>query len=253
MKRKTILGDFALNLLASLVTTGVAQLLVYPLLSSMYSAEEYGIILTVMGITNTGIVTIGGSLNNVRLMVNADYEAENQRGDFLPILWGLSLVTALLFAAYLSKFYAFGYALVAALVLFLIAGILRSYGTVSFRLVINYKVNLICSCAVAVGNVLGILLLRIPRFEDIWALPFLLGEVMGVLVILDRSRILCEPIRKTLFFKSTCRKEAILLSTTLSANILTYLDRLLLLPLLGGEAVAKGACGSHDNGGRRLF
>ena len=78
--------DFGLNLFASLIATGVAQLMLYPLLLRYMSSERYGAMLTVMGIANTIAVSCGGSLNNTRLLLQSDYEKENLTGDFSPVL-----------------------------------------------------------------------------------------------------------------------------------------------------------------------
>lgn len=51
--RNKLSKDFSLNLLASLISTGVAQLLLYPSMASIMSAERYGELLTLRGIANT--------------------------------------------------------------------------------------------------------------------------------------------------------------------------------------------------------
>ena len=73
-KKNRIANDFILSLAASLFSTGVLQVLLYPFLARYLTAEEYGIALTIMGVGNTISGAFGGSLNNVRLLQNADYE-----------------------------------------------------------------------------------------------------------------------------------------------------------------------------------
>ena len=74
----SISKDFFYNILASVILTGVMQVVVYPFLALKFNNQEYGTLLTIMGIANTVIVAFGNTLNNVRLIVNNDYEREQQ-------------------------------------------------------------------------------------------------------------------------------------------------------------------------------
>lgn len=236
--KKGFFGDLVLNLLASLVTTGIAQLLLYPLLARMVSDEEYGVILTVMGVANTVAAAVGNSLNNVRLMLRNEYDARHEKGDFLPLLTLLTALGLLVMGAYLllAQHIAVGAGLL--LLAFCLFSAFRTYGVVIYRLLLDYKGNLICSAVVGLGNAVGILLVWLFGLRGLWPLAFLLGEAAGMVLLLRRTAIFREPFRKTPLFPVTARKETVLLLTTLTASLLTYLDRLLLLPLLGGTAVS---------------
>ena len=91
----SISKDFFYNILASVILTGVMQVVVYPFLALKFNNQEYGTLLTIMGIANTVIVAFGNTLNNVRLIVNNDYEREHLEGDFNGLLF--------LFLSYLSS------------------------------------------------------------------------------------------------------------------------------------------------------
>ena len=77
--------DFIVNIFASSLMTIVLQLLIYPFFSQKLSSVQYGTILTIMGVVNTFIGTVGNSLNNVRLVCNNQYERDNN-GDFNILL-----------------------------------------------------------------------------------------------------------------------------------------------------------------------
>lgn len=230
--------DFLLNLCASLLTTGVAQLLIYPLLARLYTDDEYGMILTVMGVANTIVATVGNSLNNVRLMVRADYENQDLRGDFLPLLTVLSTFGFMVMGGYLVLMYGLKTVTVLLLLCFAVLGSFRMYGVVTYRLRLEYRKNLICSLVMAVGNCAGLAFVYVTGLNDLWPLAFAMGEAAGVGLLYLKSDIFKEPFGKTVLFPVTLKKETVLLLTTLTASLLTYLDRLLLLPLLGGSAVS---------------
>ena len=66
---KNVIKDFSLNILASFVITAVTQIIVYPWLARGYEAALYGVILTIMGVGNTIVSTVGGSVSNTRLLM----------------------------------------------------------------------------------------------------------------------------------------------------------------------------------------
>ena len=67
-QRINFLQDVSLNIFASFMMTGILQIVVYPFLGSHMSADSYGLFLTLIGIVNIISVTLGNSLNNVRLL-----------------------------------------------------------------------------------------------------------------------------------------------------------------------------------------
>lgn len=230
--------DFILSLLASAVTTAASQLITYPLLARLCTQEEYGLILTIMGIGNVIILAFGNSLNNVRLVMNAEYEEKQVEGDFLPMLSVLTLTGTVIYCIYLCNFGKNHPITVLMLTGFALVGILQSYGSVAFRIKINYFKNLMLCIWIAVGNVLGITIFYLTKQFAFWAMTFLFGQAVGLIYIYTRSDLFREKKRKTVLFWKTAKKECVLLFTTLCANLLVYLDRLLLYPLLGAEAVS---------------
>lgn len=233
-----IYRDFVLSLIASAVTTVVAQLITYPVLARICTSTEYGMILTIMGMGNVIMLALGNSLNNVRLVMNEDYDEKGYAGDYLPLLVFLSVVGAIVYFIYLIWFGEKSIFLIFSLCGFAFCGILQSYGSVAFRIKINYVKNLLLNICVAVGSIVGLLIFCFTRKLSLWALTFVIGQIFGVIYIYLKSPIFKEPFRFTPLLMKTLKKEVVLLFTTLCANILVYLDRLILYPLLGGDAVS---------------
>lgn len=234
-----VIKDFSLNILASIVITAATQIIIYPWLAREYDAVLYGVILTIMGVGNTIVSTVGGSVNNARLLMLTEYEEKRQCGDFLPILYTLDIVSVFLYLFYIiATDSTISLVTLLLLLLYLIMGNARGYGMVAYRLELNYTKNLICSIAVASGNITGALIIVAGHQRDLWPLIFVLGEVFGTIVIAIGTDIFREPLNLTDLFRTTSGKVLILLVTTLIANLLIYLDRILLLPILGGEAVS---------------
>lgn len=235
--KKKIFFDFILNFVASFLSTAVIQLIVYPFLSRIMPEEEYGVLLTVMGISNAIITSFGISLNNVRLMENSDYERKGICGDFIPILFILATIGFVLNFCYTIVFHSYSFIAGILLALFSSFGIIRSYGSVIYRIILDYKKNLYFCLIVAIGNIGGLGILIIFNSIKLWPIVFILGEVFGIIYLLLSSKILLEKNKITSLFGKTLKNELILLVTSIVANLLTYFDRILILPLLGGEAV----------------
>lgn len=242
IKFKSISIDFVYNILSSLIITGVSQLVVYPVLASRYSGSEYGVILTVMGVINTLIVAFGNTLNNVRLIMATEYESKNKVGDFNLLAIAMSLtvfvctiiISTLIFTT--PIFEALG------LALFAVLGTLKSYYCVSFRLLLNYKKILAQHIIGAIGYLVGIWLLF---FFPFWVLPFIITEIAQLGFIFKYSKLHQEPFRTTCLLKETSVKYSILIVTGFSSTLITYLDRLVIYPLLGAGAVSTYTVASY--------
>ena len=236
-KLRSMSKDFLLNLLASFVATAVLQLVIYPMLAKQMDSEVYGVLLTIIGLANTFAATIGSSLNNTRLLLNSEYEEKSYSGDYLPILYVTNLIAAGVLIVILQRFHGNPIANI-ILIAYMIANSIRTYGTVAYRIKINYTKNLICNILVAVGDLVGLGIIFVTKSALIlWPITFLVGEILAIIYIIYSSDIFAEKIRKTPLFGRTINKNCVLMTTTLTANLLIYLDRLFLLPILGGDAV----------------
>ena len=234
---KSISKDFTLNLFASIISTGTIQLVLYPVIAAHISAASYGILLTLMGLANTVAAAVGGSLNNTRLLLNCEYEKKKLCGDFNLILFIAIIIVTIACPFFVVNFDEANIILIFLLIAFTDLSIIRSYISVAYRIKLNFKRILCSNIIVAIGSLIGLVIFLISKQSALWVFPFLLGELCGDIYIGLTTDILREDYRATKMFAKTINKEFILLITTLSANLLTYLDRLLLLPLLGGEAV----------------
>lgn len=230
--------DFSLNLLASLITTGVAQLFLYPRLAYLMSSDKYGELLTLMGIANTIGAACGGSLNNTRLLLQEKYDDGFEKGDFSCVLLGITCCATILSFAIFGGIYKQRATNLFLLTAFAVLCLLRSYMCVEYRIILDYRKVLLCNIWVAIGNVIGVFIYNFMGENVAWVIPFFIGESAGFLYVLKTTDILRERAKKTSLFVVVMREETILLVTSLSANILTYLDRIILLPLLGGAAVS---------------
>lgn len=234
INNKRIFIDFATNILASGIMTIVLQIFVYPFLAKSMTFYEYGIVLTIMGIENTIVNSIGNGINNTRLVKNVCYE-ENENEDFNYLLIIGSCISLAIFG---GLYYFIFKREVVEILLLCIAGFLgiyRLYYCAAFRIRINFKKMLYCNSTIAVGYVLGIVLF-ILGFP--WPSIFIIGELSGILYLSFNSFLFSFGIKKTKKFNATAKTYIYLALSTAVASAVTYLDRILILPILGSDSVA---------------
>ena len=226
--------DFLLNILASLISVGSIQLVCYPFLSKIMSPDDYGILLTLMGFSNLAVVIMGNSLNNTRLIREQRYKELGIVGDFNSLAIGCSVVSAI--ALFIGA-QVFDYTTIdSALIAFATAlTVWSAYHQVSFRLVINYVKNLIFNIVRALGYVIGS---YISYRINCWEVAFIVGEGIGCAYLLVSACTIAEPYNRTQLLPSTCRDFSFVSWGNVANGIMTYMDRFLLLPLLGATSVA---------------
>lgn len=236
MNKKKVALDVGLNIISSILPTFSLQLIILPLIASVMSEDSYGLMLTITGIINLFSSVVGSSLNNTRLIHNNQYQEKKLIGDFNGLLiWGslicfiATIIASLSFSEYhqpLSILFAAFATVLSSLAL---------YNSVAFRIELNYFRILINSIIQTIGYGIGLGLFYI---YGKWELIYLCGYLSSFSYILFKSRLWKEPLQYTLLFKQTLHYVIIIALANLLGNVLVYIDRFLLYPLLGGAAVS---------------
>lgn len=233
--KKGIFRDFILNILASLILTIATQLIAYPYLSRILSGDEYGLILTVMGIANAVGVSLGNPLNNTRILLQPEYDKKNLNGDYNPLFSACLIVNvfviAILTTVVLQKFdfTVIGCVVISILILF------RSYYSASYRIIINYKKNLYSNVFGFVGYIFGVI---ITSYTKVWVFTFIFGELFSCIYIYFTAKIVHDNFQLTSLFKKSARKYIIIMSAAILSTMMMYMDRFFIYPLLGAEQVS---------------
>lgn len=231
---KSISQDIVLNLLATVLSTGVMQLILYPRLALFMDDDEYGGMLTAMGIVNVLALSLGNNMCNARLILNEKYKKKTLIGDFqilviVSIIFTiLTLISAELFFCW-KKFLFFGITIVAIL------SVLRAYYLVAYRIDINYKQNLYVNIVMAIFYIIGAyVIITYASWPFVFALPCLACLVyIGI-----TSDIIREPLKITCYFKDSFKVVTLLILSGIIGNITMYLDRFIVYPILGGSSVS---------------
>lgn len=205
------------------------------MIAATLGVAEYGLFLTIISIVHTVSAMIGSTLNNVRLIQNNLYDMTTLQGDFKIVLYCSNVIS--MFALFVINRIFFDVTILSSVLCCVLSLLqsLRNYNIVTYRLSLNFRLHLIANFFLVLGYFVGLFLFK---FTATWALPFIMGEIFCLVFIRFTSKIMHEPIVRTKYFQTTLQKYIGLGISTVTGNILMYLDRLLLFPLLGGSSVA---------------
>lgn len=234
--KKKIVFDVGLNIVAKAIPTIVLQLLILPALAEHMSDERYGLLVTILALLNVLPSAMGNVLNNIRLLYDDKYKQEQREGDFnviLLVMAGINLIVVALFTFYYEK-------TVTPLSLLMVLAVsvvwlLKEYFIVAFRLRIDYLAILINNILQVLGYGCGYLIFL---WLGQWQWIYLTGYIVSLIYIFLRCRLWKEPLKITPLFKNTSIQVLMLLVATLLGRVITYADKMLIYPLLGGAVVS---------------
>lgn len=234
MKKKFVF-DLAFNIIATVIPIVVLQLVAYPVVARTIPDESYGLMITVFSTLQLISGTLGTGLNNVRLVKKND-EKESETGDFSVILIIDCLITAIITACairyYQNGFEIYGIMLGAVIALLLL---ITSYIEVEYRIKLNFKKILYANIANSIGYGVGICLFLVLKR---WELIFLFGFGFRLIYDCKNTKILKEKPETSPRFKIIAADTAYIYVSGFCSRAISYADKILLLPLLGGASVS---------------
>ena len=235
LKRKRIAKDIVINIIASTICTVCLNFLVYPLYSRRFSAEDYGNIITIIGLINMIWAVLGNCLNNTRLVLNKETDIDNSNGNYNVILATVSIIGPVIAVSVSLLFTRINF-LNGVLIFFTVAvGIIRVYLIVTYRLKIDYIAQLITNIIVTTGYAIGAFL---AFSYPLWPLSLLCGEGVALIYTLKKSSLISEPYRKTKDWKRVKSTYQDLFGASVITNLLTYFSRFMIQPTLGPAYVS---------------
>lgn len=234
--RWKIFFDMCLNIGASGAPIAVLQLIIYPYLASHISSEEYGLMITLYSLWVVISNSLGNVLNNIRLLRSTEYEEEGLKGDFPFLLRNFTainfiviLIGTLFYIKELNVVYLFFSIIISALILF------KAYFEVGFRIKLDYVSILNNGILQCLGFMLG---LAFFRFFHVWQFVFLFGFLFNTIFTILKTGMLKEPFIKTKLYSNVSKDAQIYTLATFSGSLMTYADKMVLYPLMGGHVVS---------------
>ena len=234
-KGKIFSKDFALRLSSTAVTTIASKLVVLPFLASMLPAEDYGLMLTIIGIESVITLTLGNTLYTVRMVMNADYLKKNYNGDFNLIIIFLCVLSGLFILPFLFIFPKVHLIDKILLIPYSIFATANTYFRVYYAITLKFKKGLFQAIVSSFGLIIGVVISWITHS---WVVCFLSSAVFSLVWIAHTTDIFKESYKVTPLVKITLNKFFLLMIATSLSSGLVYLDRFILYPIISPKSVA---------------
>jgi len=238
--KKSFIGDISLNIFSLVLSTGVTQLIIYPIISSQLSTSEFGFILTIMGIINVIAVVVGGTLNNVQLIDKSNYlNNKDFLSDFKRLfIMGILAVSVILTVTSIVGLDNKNFLSNLMVLIIVILTTLRAYAPVYWRIELNYKNIFYHSLISSTGYLFGTLIFYF-FLSDYWEISFLIGEFFSTIYIFKRTIFgKIKIITKSTEFRKSKNDYFILMSSNIVSNSLVYFDRFILQVAIGSAEVS---------------
>lgn len=235
-KKKRVATDMLINLVGTGLPLVALQLIVYPIVARTIDADAYGRMQSLISVIFLISGTIGGALSTTRLIHQYDYQEKEQTGDFsilnIGSLAGVAIITPIVICVYLEKIDLYELFLITVIS---ILNYSELYLEVGLRLKIDYKKIFINKLIGAIGYLIGYVIFRVTLD---WHYIFICAYLFQTLYCIHFTKLIQEPLCKTPEFLSTTRSYGNITIANSFNKSLTYFDKILLHPLLGGEAVS---------------
>lgn len=235
-KKKRVATDMLINLIGTGLPLVALQLIVYPIVARRIDADAYGRMQSLVSVIFLISGTLGGALSTTRLIHQFDYDEQERVGDFsllnLYSLGAVAIVTPIVIYFYLGEVDVY------ELILITIISVLNYaelYYEVGLRLKLNYRKIFINKLIGALGYLLGFLIFS-KTFD--WHYIFISAYLLQTVYCVLNTELVREPLQKTDAFTDTTRSYGNITLASAFNKSLTYFDKILLHPLLGGEAVS---------------
>lgn len=229
--KKKFAGDFTLTFLGLIIYNGALQFVIYPMLSKYLGNTAYGEVLYYISIFSITSVALGLASSNTRLVQRNNYDIVN--GDCMTY----NLLVLLMMTVFCGAFlFIQKIAIIDIAMVLLIQALMaiRYYSEGIYKLTIKFNQYLIYCIAVTIGYVVGIVVFR---FVTLWWIPFVIGEVAGILYSFLATPLKKKPILPAPNLKRFSKSATPLLVSYLLYYLVMNLDRIIIRNLVGSEEV----------------
>ncbi|HEN4056122.1 TPA: capsular biosynthesis protein [Staphylococcus aureus] len=233
MAKKVFIMDSVKTIIGTLLIALGLQFLAYPIINQRVGNEAFGSILTIYTIITITSVVLGNTLNNIRLINMNLYKSNHYYWKFASILLISILIESIALIIVFLYFFNLNIIDIIFLILLNILMCLRIYLNVFFRMTLKYNQILYIALIQFLGLLIGLFLYYLTQN---WIVCFITSELFATIYTLVKLRGLTIGEYQS-EDNNVVKDYVMLLSTNSLNNLNLYLDRLILLPIIGGTAV----------------
>jgi len=229
--------DVSFNVLAFGLYIAIQQIFIMPYLSKNSSEIEFSNIILFITIFNIVSVVLGDELGNTRIIRNNLYSEKRIHGDFDYIYLIVVIVTIAL-GFVVNLFVGIDWVVYLIYLTVIILGITRYYSMSYYKMKQNFHKILLTNIFYGIGALLGVFVSIKLQFN---LAPFLFGEILSLIFVIYMN--INDKEQKVSFDKTAEFSRSFMVFSQLGLlamlmNLITYLDRIVIYPILGAAAMA---------------
>lgn len=233
---KKLAVDMLINLVGTAISLSVLQLLIYPMVARVLAAEEYGQMQSIVSVVYLFSGTLGTGLCTTRLVREYEYRDRNIASDFN--LFSVICMTVIIIGMPAAlPLYARDLSNIDILLITVVSilNFTSNYYSVGLRLNIDYKAVFSSKVLGSLGYIVGFVFFY---YTSLWQCILICSFLFETVYYYIKTNLFYEPIKKSIYFNITRKTFTNLAVSNLLSRAITYFDKLLLYPLLGGGAVS---------------
>ena len=213
------------------------QVLIMPIISRNTNEKIFSEIILFITFFNIFCIVIGDELSNTRIARNKVYDKKYADGDFFYLLFFLTI--CLIFLVIIANiFINISWLKIFIFCLIISLGVSRYFLMSFYKIDQKFKSILKANIFYLFGSICGLFLFF--NYQLLYA-PFLVAEILSILFIcldlfyLNKYSITFERTRE---FENTKKMFSDLSITAIIINLISYMDRVIILPILGASSMA---------------
>ena len=213
------------------------QVLIMPIISRNTNEKIFSEIILFITFFNIFCIVIGDELSNTRIARNKVYNKKYADGDFFYLLFFLTI--CLIFLVIIANiFINISWLKIFIFCLIISLGVSRYFLMSFYKIDQKFKSILKANIFYLFGSICGLFLFF--NYQLLYA-PFLVAEILSILFIcldlfyLNKHSITFERTRE---FENTKKMFSDLSITAIIINLISYMDRVIILPILGSSSMA---------------
>lgn len=227
--------DTILNIVSYAIPILALQFVVFPFVAKYWDTNDYGLMLSLTSIVGVAAEMAGGTLSNVKLILNSRYKEKHLVGDYTYIFLRINIVIIAILLCLFTFIYKLQIYNIILLLSYFSLFSIRSYLTVGYRLELKYNLVFINNIILCVGYLIG---LCIAVLLNKWEYIYILGLGLASVHLFATTNVWKEPQKKTILYKGTVRKDIALMGAYFVGNSMNYFDRVFLYAIAGALIVS---------------
>lgn len=235
ISKKAFVRDMIINMIATAIPVAVLNIVIYPLLASRISTDDYGTMSTCVGLFSFVNGVWGLSISQTRLL--------DKSKDLIQKNYSVLLCACALFAVVMNTLMLIitgcfvSNINVIMLSVCVLLNTLNAYLIVEYRIILSYSKILISNVLLSVGYFVGFGMFALTGFSR-WEWIFVFGYGLMAFFNLLSTRIWRSKLNKDERFGAIAKSTSILVLSSAISGSSTYLDKFVIYPMLGPTIMA---------------